>query len=58
VTEDEVAVQILATDEDPAREEVDPRPPHAVPGDPTDPGDRAKEPGPGIPVADAARLPL
>jgi hypothetical protein len=53
VTEREVAVQILATDEEPgAVEEVDPR----APGESTGPGDVTEEPGSGAPVSGASRL--
>lgn len=57
VTEHEVAVQILATDEEPsATEEVDPRAPGAVPGESTGPGDVTGEPGSGAPVSEGSRL--
>jgi hypothetical protein len=57
VTEHEVAIQILATDEEPgAVEERDPRAPGAAPGESTDPGDVTEEPGSGAPVAEASRI--
>jgi hypothetical protein len=57
VTEDEVAIQILATDQDPGQvEEIVPGDSDAAPGAPADDGDVAEEPGPGGPLAEATRL--
>ena len=57
VIEDEVAVQILATDEDPATvEEIDPGEADAAPGAPADDGDQAEEPGLTVPLAQGPRL--
>ena len=54
VTEHEVAVQILATDEGPG--EVDPGAPPGPPDASTDDGNLTVEPGAGDPVAGSSRL--
>jgi hypothetical protein len=57
VAGDEVAVQILATDEEPGEvEEIDPSAPDEVPDASTDQGDVTEKPGSAMPVAGASRI--
>jgi hypothetical protein len=53
---DQVAVQILATDEEPGAVDAEPSAPDAAPDESTAPGDVTEEPESGVPVAGASRI--
>jgi hypothetical protein len=53
---DQVAVQILATDQEPGAVEAEPGAPDAAPDESMAPGDVTEEPESGVPVAEASRI--